>query len=87
MDDLRRRQRMRVAEGGDPHSKLPRLSELTPTTGKYWYRPDMTAEHHAATVRDWEKRAPLSFRTQTAARGRAGSRATFDTQLARARQQ
>ena len=87
VDDLRRRQRMRLAEGGDPHSKLHRLSELTLTTGKYWYRTDMTAEHHAATACDWEKRAPLSFRTQTAARGRAGSRATFDAQLARARQQ
>ena len=87
MDDLWRRQRMRLTEGGDPHSKLHRLSELTPTTGKYWYRPDMTAEHHAATACDWKKRAPLSFRAQTAARGRAGSRATFETQLARAQQQ
>ena len=47
----------------------------------------MTAEHHAATACDWKKRAPLSFRAQTAVRGRAGSRATFETQLARARQQ
>ena len=87
MDDLRRRQTRRLAAGGDPHSKLPRLLELTTTTGKHWYRPDMTAEHHAATVQDWAKRAPSSFRRQTAARGQAGSRATFDTQLACARQQ
>ena len=87
VDDLRSRQRMRLAEGGDPHSKLHRLSELTPTTGKYWCQPDMTAAHHAATACAWEKRAPLSFRTQTAARGQAGSCATFETQLARARQQ
>ena len=45
VDDLRRRQRLRLAEGGDPHSKLPRLLELKPTTGRLWYRPDMTAEH------------------------------------------
>ena len=87
VDDLGRRQSRRLAEGDDPHSKLPRLLELKPTTGKHWYRPDMTAQHHAVTVRDWEKRAPLSFRAQTAARGRAGSRATFTAQLARARQQ
>ena len=87
VDDLGRRQSRRLAEGDDPHSKLPRLLELKPTTGKHWYRPDMTAQHHAVTVRDWEKRAPLSFRAQTAARGRAGSRATFAAQLARARQQ
>ena len=87
VDDLRRRQRLRLAEGGDPHSKLPRLLELAPMTGKFWYRPDMTAEHHAATVRDWVKRAPSSFRAQTAVRGRAGSRATFDTKLTHARQQ
>ena len=87
VDDLRRRQNRRLAEGGDPHSKLPRLLELQPTTGKQWYRPDMTAEHHAATVRDWEKRAPLSFCQQTAACGHAGSRTTFATLSARARQQ
>ena len=85
VDDLRQRQRLRLAEGGDPHSKLHRLLEIAPTTGKLWYRPDMTAEHHASTVRDWEQRAPLSFRAQTAARGRAGSRSTFNAQLARAR--
>ena len=47
VDDLRRRQSRRLAEGSDPHSKLPRLLELTPTTGKlikHSYRPDMTAE-------------------------------------------
>ena len=87
VDDLRRRQRLRLAEGGDPHSKLHRLLEIAPTTGKLWYRPDMTAEHHASTVQDWERRAPLSFRAQTAVRGRAGSRSSFATQLARARQE
>ena len=51
VDDLRCRQRRRLAEGGDPHSKLPRLLELTPTTGKLWYRPDMTAEHQCCTTR------------------------------------
>ena len=61
VDDLRRRQSRRLAEGGDPHSKLPRLLELTPMTGKLWYRPDMTAEHHAATVEPWGKYAPHSF--------------------------
>ena len=87
VDNLRRQQRRRLAEGGDPHLKLPRLLELTPMTGKHWYRLDMTAEHHAVTVRDWEVRAPSSFREQTAAPGRAGSRANFAAQLTRARQQ
>ena len=87
VDDLRRRQKLRLVEGGDPHSKLPRLLELTPTTGKLWYRPDMTAEHHAATVQDWEKGAPSSFRRQTAARGHAGLRTTFATRLSHAKQQ
>ena len=76
-----------MAEGGDPHSKLHRLLEIAPSTGRHWYRPDMTAEHHASTVQDWVQRAPSSFRAQTAARGRAGSRSTFDAQLARARQE
>ena len=77
----------RLTESGDLHSKLPRLLELQPTTGKHWYHPGMTAEHHAATVRHWEKRAPLSFPQETAARGHAGSRTTFATLAARARQQ
>ena len=86
VDDLRGRQRLRLAEGGDPHSKLPRLLELKPTTGKLWYRPDMTAEQHAATVQHWEARAPLGFRQMTAPRGRAGSRTNFSTLAARAKQ-
>ena len=79
VDDLRRRQNRRLTEGGDTHSKLPRLLELQSTTGKHWYRPHMTAEHHAVTIRHWEMRAPLSFREETAARGQAGSRTTFAT--------
>ena len=78
---------MLLAEGSDPHLKLHHLLELTPTTGKFWYRLDMTAEHHAATVRDWWQHAPLSFRAQTAAHGRAGLHTTFDAQLACAQQQ
>ena len=87
VDDLRGRQRLRLAEGGDPHSKLPRLLGLKPTTSKLWYRPDMTAEQHAATVQHWEARAPLGFRQLTAPRGQAGSRANFSTLAARAKQQ
>ena len=85
--DLRRRQDRRLAEGGDPHSKLPRLLDLPPTTGKFWFRPDMTAEHHAATIQHWGKRAPHSFRQATVPRGQAGSRTSFDTLAARAKQQ
>ena len=33
--DLHRRQERRLADGSDPHSKLPRLLELPPTTGKF----------------------------------------------------
>ena len=86
VDGLRRRQGRRLAEGGDPHSKLPRLLDLQPTTGRNWYRPDMTAEHHAATAKEWLMRALLSFRQETAARGRAGSRAAFDALAARGKQ-
>ena len=87
--DLRRRQERRLAEGGDPHSKLPRLLELPPTAGKHWYRPEMTAEHHAAPVQHLDKRAPLEqLRRATAPRGLAGSRtATFGALVARAKQQ
>ena len=86
VDVLRHRQNRRLEEGSDPHSKLPHLSELQPTTGKNWYRPDMTAEHHAATAKHWIVRAPLSFRQETATHGRAGSRAAFADLAARAKQ-
>ena len=86
VDDLRRQQGRRLAGGGEPRSKLPRLSELQPMTGKNWYRPDMTAEHHAATAKHWLVRAPLSFCQETATRGRAGSRAAFADLAARAKQ-
>ena len=87
VDDLRRRQNRWLAEGGDPHSKLPRLLDLQPTTGSLWYRPDMTAEHHALTARHWHTRAPLIFRQETAARGRAGSRSAFAALAACVKQQ
>ena len=77
VDDLRRQQGRRLAEGADPHSKLPHLSDLQPTTVRNWYRPDMTAEHHAATAKDWLVRAPLSFHQETAACGCTGSHAAF----------
>ena len=86
VEGLRSRQRRQLAEGGDPHSKLPRLLDLPPTTGKFWFRPGMTAEHHAATIQHWDKRAPRSFRQATAPRGQACSRTNFDTLAARAKQ-
>ena len=46
----------------------------------------MRAEHHATTIQHWDKRASLSFRQETAPRGRAGSRTTFGTLVARAKQ-
>ena len=36
VDALGRRQGRRLACGGDPHSKLPRLLGLKPTTGDFW---------------------------------------------------
>ena len=67
VEDLRRRQNRRLACGADPHSKLPRLLDLKPTMGDFWYIStsgtcsDMTAEHHAVTAKHWLTRAPLSF--------------------------
>ena len=89
VDDLRCRQNRRLADGGNPHSKLPRLKllDLKPTTGDFWNRPDIAAEQHAVAAKHWLKRAPLGFRREVATRGRAGSRATFATLAARAKQQ
>ena len=66
----------RVAKVILPGSKpsLRRRLDLKSTTGDFWYRPDMTAEHHAVTVRHWLVRAPLGFHQEVAAYGRAGSR-------------
>ena len=47
----------------------------------------MTAEHHAVTARHWLAHAPLGFRQEVAACGRPGSRPTFATRAACARQQ
>ena len=41
VDDLRRRQNRRLAEGSDPHSKLPQLLHLKPTTGDFWCHLDI----------------------------------------------
>ena len=46
----------------------------------------MTAEHHAVTAKHRRVRAPLSFCQETAACGRAGSRAAFADLAARAKQ-
>ena len=70
-DDLRRPQKRRLAYSGDPHSKLPRLLDLRPMAGDFWYRPDITAEHHAVAARHWLARALLSFRQEVMARGHA----------------
>ena len=87
VDDLRHQQNRRLAEGGDLHSKLPHLLDLPLVTGKHWYRPNVTAEHHAVTVHHWDTPAPPIFRQETAARGRAGSRAAFAALAPCAKQQ
>ena len=58
-----------------------RLSVLQLMAGKHWHRPDMTAEHHAVTIRHWDMRTPLSFRQD---RGQAGSLTVFAALAARA---
>ena len=67
VDNLHQHQHLWMAEGGDPHLKLHCLLEIAPMTGKHWYWPDMTVEHHVLTAQDWEQHALLSFHMQTAA--------------------
>ena len=85
--DLCHQQEQQLAEGSDPHLKLPCLLELPPMTGKFWFRLDMTTGHHVAMIQHWGKHAPHSFRQATAPHRQAGSRTNFGTLAAHTKQQ